>query len=290
MSRSVDHLVLAVHDLDAAGDFYGRLGFQVGRRNRHPWGTENRLVQFNGAFLELVTVADPALIPEHAQNAFSFGAFVRDRLRGTGEGLAMLALSSSDAVADAAAFRAAGIGLGEPFHFERTGIGPDGSEVRVAFSLAFARDPAATATGYFVCQHRAPESFWNPAAQRHDNGALGIGCVVAIAENPTDHHIPLEAFTGVRAPRSTSRGLTFTLADGAALDVFDAVAAGQVFGAGALPSGPDGSLAAFSVRVADLPAVAARLSQAGTTHATIAGRIVVPAAVAGGVAIAFEQA
>ena len=46
MTRRIDHLVVAVRDLDGAGRFYERLGFQVGARNRHPWGTENRLVQF----------------------------------------------------------------------------------------------------------------------------------------------------------------------------------------------------------------------------------------------------
>jgi hypothetical protein len=43
--RRIDHIVAAVRDLDEAGDFYCRLGFQVGTRNEHPWGTENRLIQ-----------------------------------------------------------------------------------------------------------------------------------------------------------------------------------------------------------------------------------------------------
>jgi catechol 2,3-dioxygenase-like lactoylglutathione lyase family enzyme len=60
--RRIDHLVLAVHDLDAAADFYRILGLQVGARNRHPWGTENHVVQFQSSFLELITVADPDLI------------------------------------------------------------------------------------------------------------------------------------------------------------------------------------------------------------------------------------
>jgi len=56
----IDHLVLAAHDLNATGSFYERLGFKVGARNRHPWGTENRIVQFPGAFLELITVGEGA--------------------------------------------------------------------------------------------------------------------------------------------------------------------------------------------------------------------------------------
>ncbi|RYE71196.1 MAG: VOC family protein, partial [Hyphomicrobiales bacterium] len=53
-ARGLDHLVIGVADLDAAGAFYDDLGFRVGARNRHPWGTENRIVQFPGAFLELI--------------------------------------------------------------------------------------------------------------------------------------------------------------------------------------------------------------------------------------------
>lgn len=288
MPRAIDHLVLAVADLDAAARFYDRLGFQVGARNRHPWGTENRLIQFDGAFLELVTVADAVLIPDHAPDRFSFGAFIRDRLANLGEGLAMLALSSEDASADQASFAQAGIGAGEPFHFERTGVGADGREVRVAFSLAFVRDPSAPDAGYFVCQHHTPETFWNPAVQNHGNGATGIASIVAVCENPTDHHITLEAFTGVRAPRATSRGVSFELADGACLELLDATAAGQVFGTGSLPALSDGAFAGFTLRVPDPAALAERLSRSGTTHVTIGPRIVVPASAAHGAAIAFQ--
>ena len=34
MARGLDHIVHAVHDLDAAGEAYARLGFTVGARNR----------------------------------------------------------------------------------------------------------------------------------------------------------------------------------------------------------------------------------------------------------------
>ena len=64
--RRIDHLVLAVHDLEAAAALYTKLGFQVGARNRHPWGTENRLVQFGSSFIELITVGqNPETIAPH---------------------------------------------------------------------------------------------------------------------------------------------------------------------------------------------------------------------------------
>src|SRR5690349_4063788 len=109
MTRRIDHLVIAVRDLDRAADFYRSLGFQVGARNRHPWGTENRIVQLPGTFLELITVGEGAEIAPHESGFFSFGAFVRDYLQAR-EGLAMLVLDSRDAKGDAASFKEHGIG------------------------------------------------------------------------------------------------------------------------------------------------------------------------------------
>lgn len=288
MPRPIDHLVLAVRDLDAAGDFHARLGFRVGSRNRHPWGTENRIVQFDGSFLELITVGEGADIPPHGPRSFSFGAFVRDFLARR-EGLAMLVLASDDAKADAAAFGDAGIGEYEPFFFERKGRRPDGTDVHVAFTLAFAREPSLPEAGFFVCEQHFPEAFWNPAAQVHANGARCVDAVALVCENPSDHHIFLQAFTGLRDPHSTSLGVTFALPRGR-IDALTPVAAAQRYGAEALPRDCGERFAGYAVAVADLPAMVARLEGARIPHAMVAGRAVVPASAAFGAAIAFVQA
>ena len=136
-ARRLDHLVLPARDLEAQAAFYRRLGFQVGARNIHPWGTENRLVQFDGCFLELITLGDGATPPEHAPRRFSFGGHVRDWLERNGEGMSMLVAESQDAKADARWLSQAGLGDYEPFHFGRKGKRPDGSETELAFTLAF---------------------------------------------------------------------------------------------------------------------------------------------------------
>lgn len=207
MARALDHFVLGVADLDAAGARFAAMGFSVGARNKHPWGTENRIIQFaDQTFFELITVGDASAIPPHAPRHFSFGAFVRDALAKK-TGLSMLVLKSADAKADAAEFARLGIGDFEPFHFARKGKRPDGSEVEVAFSLAFAAEPAMPDCAFFVCQQHFPQNFWSDAAQKHTNGATGIRRVTLVAENPSDHHIFLSAFVGERAMRSTSFGI-----------------------------------------------------------------------------------
>ncbi len=274
MARRIDHLVVGVHDLDAAGAFYETLGFLVGTRNRHPWGTENRIVQFGASFLELITVGDDAAaIPPHRPRHFSFGAFVRDALA-VREGISMLVLDSADAKADAEGFRTAGIGDFEPFFFERRGRRPDGSEVEVAFTLAFARDDAAPQIGFFTCRQHHPENFWNPDVQRHPNGAGDIRSVTLDAPRPQAHRAFLAAFANTEADGEETAPVP--LRDGlVALRRTDA--------------GP-ARLSGFSLPVSDLGAQASRLRAAGIPFDSRAAGLVVPPAAARGVEIRFEGA
>ena len=196
MPRGLDHIVHAVRDLDAASALYRRLGFTVGARNRHPaaWGTENHIVQLPGTFVELLAVTDPSGIVPQAARLFSFGAFNRDFLS-RHEGLSMLVLEGRGAT-DADAFRIGGIGDFELYEFEREAKRPDGVPTKVAFTLAFAADPAIPEIGCFTCWHRHPENFWNPAFQVHANTASAVAGVVLVANEPTRHQRFLSALIG----------------------------------------------------------------------------------------------
>jgi len=172
-----------VSDLERAAALYQRLGFTVTPRAEHPWGTDNRLVQLNGCFLELLTVGRPELIPASSERNFSFGAYNADFLSRR-EGMSMLAFESHDAQADRDEFAQRGLPPFENFHFERLAKLPDGTRVRVAFSLAFATDPRMPEAAFFCCQQHAPQYFWKPQYQSHANGAKTIDEVVMVAEDP----------------------------------------------------------------------------------------------------------
>lgn len=283
--RGLDHLVIGVRDLDAAGAFYEKLGFTVGARNRHPWGTENRIVQFPGSFLELLTIGDAAAIAPPAPRVFSFGSFMQDALA-RGEGLSMLVLESTDANADAAAFRKAGIGDFEPFFFERQARRPDGSEVRVAFSLAFAADPLAPECGFFVCQQHEPQNFWNPAFQQHANGATALASAIIITDSPAAHREFLSAYAGFPEVLEGNADLVLTLPRGR-IDVLDPEAAQAIYHVE--PDTTPARFLGFCIAVPDLDAVAARLEAAGIAFAQGDDRIVVPPEAALGCVIAFER-
>lgn len=284
--RPLDHLVLAVRDLDAAGAFYQKLGFQVGARNRHPWGTENRLVQFPGTFLELITVGEGAAIADHRAAVFSFGAFVRDYLA-KHEGFAMLVLASKNAKADKTSFDKAGIGGFETFYFERKGVRADGSPVDVAFTLAFVSDQLNRHNGFFVCEQHKPQNFWSEKAQVHPNGTQRLASITMLAHDPSDHAEFFSHFTGIRAFSASSAGLRFET-DHGEIDVLSEPAYQFEFGLPAPSEKP--ALAAFTVAVADLNNIEAHLDKQSVPHERIRDAVIVPPDEAFGVAIRFIKA
>ena len=257
MPLGLDHVVHAVGDLEGAAGLYRRLGFTVGARNRHSWGTHNHVVQLPGFFIELLTVAEPENL---GTDGFSnlFGRFHQSFI-GNQDGLSLLLLATDDAATDAAALQSAGIAASEVLKFEREGKRPDGATVKVAFSLAFARDAGAPGVGFAVCEQHFPENFWNPAFQQHANTASGIASAVLVAENPTDHHIFLSAFTGVRDLHATSSGVSVATPQGD-IKVMDPAAFRNHFGTEPPDISQGARLAALQFHVRDRNALRAALS------------------------------
>jgi len=286
MGRGIDHIVHAVRDLDAAAEFYQRLGFTVGARNRHPWGTHNRLVLLAGSYIELLTVAEPERIQSSTATQFSFGGFNRDFLAGVDEGLSMLVLSSGDPRADKASFDPAGFGGFDLFDFSRKGMGADGSEIEVAFELAFARDPASPQAGFFTILHKTPQHIWLAELQCHENGAQAVAAAVFVAESPTDHHIFLEAFSGVRDVHSTSLGISVATARGT-IQVMERQGFRDVFGLEP-PAGEGMRFAAVVLTVADLETTGALLARNSVAVRRHEGRLVIGGEAARGAVLAFS--
>jgi len=244
MVHGLDHVVVAVHDLDAAARAWESLGFTVTPEARHPWGTANRLIQLDGFFIELLTIADESLIIEAGEGEFSFGAFNRDFLKHR-EGGSMVVFESRDPDHDRAFFQKHHLQTYAPFSFEREAKAPDGSVRKVAFDLTFVTDPLAPSIGYFTCRNRFPENFWKPEYQTHANGAAAIDEVVLVARDPCDHHAFLGSLMEQREMRATSLGLELKTPRGR-IQVLTPVAFSRLFGKEAFGCLPD-----------DLPAIAA---------------------------------
>lgn len=288
MARGLDHIVHAVHDLDAAADLYRRLGFQVGARNTHPraWGTQNHVVQLPGTYIELLALADTSEMAPHGPRFFSFGAFNRDFLA-RGQGLSMLVLEGRGAP-DVEAFHAAGISDFDLYEFEREGRRPDGTTVKLAFALAFACDRLAPDTGFFSILHRYPQHFWNPAFQNHPNTATAVAGVVLVADNPNDHRAFLEAFAGPRGLVSNSSGISIRTPRGE-IQLMRPGAFRDRFGTEPPSTGRGARLAAIRFAVRDLDVATEQVKTAATISSSRMGYIAVGPDRAMGATLVFER-
>lgn len=286
--RGIDHLVLAVSDLDMAAARYEALGFKMTPRAMHPWGTSNRLVQLQGSFLEVIEVAEPQNLFPHGEKRFSFGTYLNDYLK-VREGLAMLVFESQDARADRDQFAERGLPDLEPFDFERQAVLPDGSTVRVAFSLAFVPAQEAPEAAFFTCQQHAPEYFWKPEYQVHPNGAKFIEEVVMIADEPTALRSLMGKLQVPEAVSENAEGLTCETMRGR-VRVLTPAAYEDWYGSRAdknAPSTPH--FAAARIGVDDLEKVRDLLEGNGIETRWARAGLIVPSVSVHGCCLAFAQ-
>jgi hypothetical protein len=181
MTHDVDHLVLAVGDLDVASGSFEKAGFLVTPRADHPFGTSNRLVVFDSTYIELVGVTRPSLIPDTG-----FAAAVAERVANGRGGLSHVVLKTTDAAATTGRFG------GELFEFSRPAPAIDGTTQTASFTLVML---AETDPGFFFCAHHNPASVWHPSHRAHANGAsrlINVG-----VRRPRPALSPIEVVTGV---------------------------------------------------------------------------------------------
>ncbi len=133
MIIAVDHILIAVEDMDQAMEAYRRLGFEVMRGGEHPrMGTYNALVPLeDGSYLEVIGVKDRAQAEQFPNTRGVLRALERENR------LAAFALESNDLPADVEMLRARGLEIGDPIAGERTR--PDGQ--KVAWRTAHFDDP-----------------------------------------------------------------------------------------------------------------------------------------------------
>jgi len=270
-ARDIDHLVVMTSDLESARAGWEQLGFTTTPRAVHPFGTANSLIQLQGNFIELLEIDDRSRIPPMAGGFFSFAAHNQAFLSAMGEGASMLVLTSADRDADRAGWLAQGLPAYDPVDFERKAKLPDGSETRVAFSLAFTGDPMLTGLGFFVCQQHTPDAFWKPDYQRHRNGARRITAVTLACQDPEAVRPFLQGFSGGAAGATGADGCYRVALAHDRLEVVPG-------GAAAMP--------AVEIAVADVEAAATLIPGAWRDG----DAIVLPSEITNGVALRLVQA
>lgn len=167
----IDHVLVAVNDLDIAAATWRRLGFTTTPRGEHAeWGTANHCLMFGSGYIELIA-------PVGAGDAADR---LRQHLARNGEGMAAVAFGTGDATAAAQAFRLAGIAAGEPAALSRPLT--EGAVLRFAtVALPAEATPGAAS---FLCQHLTADLLRRDEWLHHANGALGLASVTFVVEDP----------------------------------------------------------------------------------------------------------
>ena len=170
MPLKLDHIVIAVHDLERTIADYGALGFHVLRGGDHPGrATHNALVVFgDGSYFEVI-----------AWRQASPGERWWQLLQKHGEGIVDFALLPRDTAATVAGAKERGLLLEGPLDGGR--VRPDGERLR----WQTARAPSADLP--FLCGDLTPRALRVPEGEVrvHANGALGVASL-AVAVRDLD--------------------------------------------------------------------------------------------------------
>ena len=279
---TLDHVGIAVADLDAGAAQFERLGFQLTPRGYHTLpppapgaagprtGTGNHCAMLRRGYLEVIGITDPAY---------------QGRLRADlahYEGLHIIAFGTEDAPAAAAALRQAGLKADAPRILERP-IEDDGKERLARFEIVDFPPELLPEGHFFAIRHDTPDLLWKPELLAHPNGVTGLEALTIAVADPADFAGRLGRCLGV-TPARDEEGLVLRLSAGSVRVVDGAWLAGHLPGkAPALPY-----VAGIGLAVADLGRTADLLKRNGVDHARSSDALIVPPAQGCGAFIAFR--
>ncbi|MBP0495532.1 VOC family protein [Roseomonas indoligenes] len=271
----IDHVVINVASgLDEAAAEYGRLGFSLTERGHHSLGSSNHLAIFGQDYLELLGVE-----PGREASRVDFLQHPT--------GLAGLVFKPPADPGFAASLRARGIQVEDPREFHRPVRTSEGvGEAR--FRTATLSDPRVQNGRVFFCHHFTPELVWRDEWRGHANGATGLAEFVIAAADPARAAGLYRELFGDDAVAATEGGYAVP-ADTASVLILSPEAVRQRFG-DAAPVQADGTdrMVALGIRVRDLGATARLLSENAIAGLSAReDRVLVPAASAAGLALAF---
>ncbi len=178
MIARLDHVVIAVRDLDEAMRRFQALGFAVSPGGRHTGrGTHNAIIRFGLDYLELLSIYDASEIGARGLNGESLSTFLQQQEGG----LIGYALATADIAQDAGRFEQTGLEAEGPFAMQR--LRPDGRQL--SWRLLVPGGTPWRRPWPFLIQWDAPDaerlSWEQPGI--HPNGAVGVaGLALAVRD------------------------------------------------------------------------------------------------------------
>jgi len=283
----LDHIGVAIKQLERGREAYARLGFRLTARSQHagsptpgapvvPWGSGNHCAMLREGYLEIVGLTHPERYSS-----------IKDMVERY-EGPHIVALGCANADRAYEALAAAGVTAERPRALERdaaVGVN-DESLARARFRNIYL-DRAAYPEGRFlVIEHLTRDLLWQPHLLEHPNGALALAEVYFCAEDAQATAAKLGRVFGATPLAHGDAHVTLPLARGLA-HVLSAEQWQARSGGG--PIAPLPMPVGFGVRVASLERTRKLLADNGVRHAESNGLWVGPGDACGATIRFFKE-
>jgi catechol 2,3-dioxygenase-like lactoylglutathione lyase family enzyme len=168
MITGIDHIVIAVHDLDKAIETYRNLGFTVVEGGKHPVGSYNALIGFqDGSYVELIAFYEES--PNHPW---------WDLLHKRGGGLVDFCMQTNDIRADYQHFENLGVEMTDIVDLGRAR--PDGYYLEWINNKTTGKYQGIIP---FIIEDKTPREERLPKETDHNNGVTGIDTLTVATPN-----------------------------------------------------------------------------------------------------------
>lgn len=283
---SINHAGIVVRDLDATTARYQAMGFTLTPFSPHSgaWkpgepvtqlGSGNRCVMFGRNYLEILANTDPA------RPSARLEGYLKSH-----QGGHIICFNAEDLPALERRLVAAGFGTSGVLPLQREIDTPEGMQTAKFERMQFAPDESPE--GYIqAARHLTPQHIYQPRYTGHANGCTELASVVVVVTELQRFSQRYEGYTQVR-PQLQDGVARFALPAFSRVELMMPQAALAHLPGTLYPPLP--GIAAVSFHCPDLAAQAQRLRAQRIPFAEAAGRLVVPAEEASGIAIVFETA
>jgi hypothetical protein len=275
----LDHLGIAVTDLDQAARNFAALGFTLTDKSFHVaspapgaepvrTGTGNHCIMLAQGYVELIAITDPAYRGRLAADLARY------------EGLHLVSFGTASAEDTAALFQRT-IGAAEAPRRLTRPILEQGKPVTALFDIVDLPEGIAAAGHVFAIRHLTRELLWQPHLTSHENGAVALLGVIACAADPLAFLAPIAAAIGGRVEENA-----IALEPGR-FEAVDPQGLARRFPGAVPPSLP--CYAGLTIGVRDLRALARLFGERGVGFRAVQNRLWVVPGLANGTIIEFRE-
>lgn len=285
---SVNHVGIAVRDLDAVSRHYERLGFTLTPLSMHrgsltpggaeeAFGTGNRCTIFRNNYLEILAWID--------RDKFDFGV---SRFLEKHEGAHIICFGCGDASTVNARVRSEGFETSGVIPLQRNVGTPEGERTAKFECVHFGDRKAFMPEGLIQAAHHVtPQYIHQDRYMRHANGVVALSEVFLGVADPDAYESKYAKLTG-RSAKRIGRKRMFELPLVSRVSILAHADLAAELPGSTFPAAP--CMAGYAFATTDLGAVERRLAENALPFHKESARLVLPASAMFGATVVFETA